>query len=77
MLLLLLLLFCCCCCVDRAAAFAASWLQLFKATFREPDPSDAQLQQCLDVPSSMFDLLDVEDVLPDEILGRYQLASEG
>jgi hypothetical protein len=52
------------------------WLQLFKATFRELDSSDSQLQQYLDAPSAMFDLLDVEDVLPDEILGRYQLASE-
>lgn len=70
------LLRCHCCCVAAAAAFAASCLQLFKATFKEPDPSDAQLQQLLDAPSPMFDLLDVEDVLPDEILGRYQLASE-
>lgn len=51
-------------------------MQVFTATFRLPKLSGPQLQQHLDAPSPLFDLLDVEDVLPDEILGRYQLAAE-
>jgi hypothetical protein len=50
--------------------------QEFTATFRQPNFSEAQLQQHLNAPSPMFDLLDVEDVLPDEVLGRYQLAAD-
>jgi hypothetical protein len=50
--------------------------QVFKSTLHEPHLSGAQLQQHLDAPSPMFDLLDVEDVLPDEVLGRYQLAAD-
>lgn len=52
------------------------YVQVFTATFRQPNVPEAQLQQYLDAPSPMFDLLDVEDVLPDEVLGRYQLAAD-
>lgn len=54
----------------------ARCLQVFKATFQEMHPSDALLKEHLDAPSPMFDLMGVEDVLPDEVLGRYLLAAE-
>lgn len=50
--------------------------QEFKATFRQPHIPLQPLQALLDAPSPVFDLLEVEDVLPDEILGRYQQGAD-
>ncbi|KAF6252582.1 4'-phosphopantetheinyl transferase [Scenedesmus sp. NREL 46B-D3] len=61
-----------CVCVVRGPPEAAvDAFGVFTATFQEPNLSDAQLQEHLDAHSPAFDMLTVEDLLPDAAVDNY------
>ncbi|WIA35519.1 hypothetical protein OEZ86_003946 [Tetradesmus obliquus] len=59
------------CVVRGPPAAAVDAIGEFKATFQEPHLSDEQLQVHLDAHSPAFDMLTVEDLLPDAALDSY------